>query len=264
MSRSPSDEISPSESDGNEQETPAGGTRVEGGSADAEQSGTTPDLPETGQVETGGESGPGDRDVSEGLPEPEASGSDGEVSDEEVSPEEGDPPSEEAKASQDDPFVQLEKARTEAADNYDRYLRAVAELDNFRKRAVRMRAESREETLRDLLLQIAPLMDNMRRALVQEAAEAQSLTQGVERILTQFQAILNGYGLEEIEAVGKPFDPNLHEAMLQVESADCEPGTVLEEMEKGYRLREKVLRPARVVVSKAPADEGDSEDSGEE
>ena len=260
MSRSTSEEISPSESDGNEQETRAGDTRVEGGCADAEQPGPPPDLSETGQAGTGNESGPGDRDSSEGLPGTEDSGSDLEVSHEEgdASPEEGEAPQD------DDSLVQLENARAEAADNYDRYLRAAAELDNFRKRAVRMRAESREETLRDLLLQIAPLMDNMRRALVQEGAEAQSLKQGIELILTQFQTILNGYGLEEIEAVGKPFDPNLHEAMLQVVSPDCEPGTVLEEMEKGYRLREKVLRPARVVVSKAPADEGDSEDSGEE
>ena len=261
MSRSTSEEISPPESDRNEQETPAGDTGVEGGSAAAERPGPTPDLPETGQAGAGDESGSGES--SEGLPETEDSGSDLEVS-----PEEGDAPSEEGEASgDDDPLVQLERARVEAADNYDRYLRAAAELDNFRKRAVRMRAESREETLRDLLLQIAPLMDNMRRALVQEG-EAQSLKQGFELILNQFQTILNGYGLEEIEAAGKPFDPNLHEAMLQLESTDCEPGTVLEEMEKGYRLREKVLRPARVVVSKAPedggeAEEGESDEGGE-
>ena len=257
MSRSTSEEIPPPESDRNEQETRAGDTRVEGGSAAAEQPGPTPDLPETGQAGTGDESGSGD--ASEGLPKTEDSGSDLEVS-----PEEGDASPEKVEASgDDDPLVQLEKARVEAADNYDRYLRAAAELDNFRKRAVRMRSESREETLRDLLLQIAPLMDNMRRALAQEG-EARSLKQGVELILTQFQAILNGYGLEEIEAAGKPFDPNLHEAMLQLESTDCEPGTVLEEMEKGYRLRDKVLRPARVVVSKAPEDEGEAEEGESE
>ena len=258
MSRFTSEEISPSESDGNGQETRAGDTRVDGGSA-AEQPGPPPDLPETGHGDTGDESGSGAGDGSEGLPETEDSGSESEVSSEEgdASPEEGDA------SRDDDPLAQLEKARAEAAGNYDRYLRAAAELDNFRKRAVRMRAESREETLRDLLLQIAPLMDNMRRALVQEG-EARSLKQGVELILTQFRTILNGYGLEEIEAAGKPFDPNLHEAMLQVESADCEPGTVLEEMEKGYRLREKVLRPARVVVSKAPADEGEAEEGESE
>ena len=231
MSRFTSEETSPSDSDGSEQET-----REEGG----------PDLSETGQVATSDETGPEERTSPQDLTEPQHPGS------------EGESPSEEGEVTpDDDPLVQLEKARAEAADNYDRYLRAAAELDNFRKRAVRMRAESREETLRDLLLQIAPLMDNMRRALAQEAAEAQSLKQGVELILSQFQTILNGYGLEEIEAVGTPFDPNLHEAMLEVESADFEPGTVLEEMEKGYRLREKVLRPARVVVGKAPEEKGE-------
>ena len=249
MNRFTSEETSPSDSDGSEQET-----RAEGGSAAGESpsTGDTPDLSETASTDLGDGAGPGDRAGPEDLTERQDRGS------------EGDAPAEEEETTPDDEsLVELEKARAEAADNYDRYLRAAAELDNFRKRAVRMRAESREETLRDLLLQIAPLMDNMRRALAQEAAEAQSLKQGVELILSQFQTILNGYGLEEIEAAGKPFDPNLHEAMLEVESADCEPGTVLEEMEKGYRLREKVLRPARVVVGKAPAKKGESEESGE-
>ena len=223
MNRFTSEETSPSDSDGSEQEI-----RAEGGPAagEAPSTGDTPDLSEAAQPDPEDGAGPGD------LTEPQDCGSEGEA------------PAEEGEATPGDgPLVELEKARAEAADNYDRYLRAAAELDNFRKRAVRMRAESREETLRDLLLQIAPLMDNMRRALAQEAAEAQSLKQGVELILSQFQTILNGFGLEEIEAAGKPFDPNLHEAMLEVESPDGEPGTVLEEMEKGYRLREKVLRP---------------------
>ena len=150
----------------------------------------------------------------------------------------------------DDPAAQLQRAQTEAADNYDRYLRAAAELDNFRKRAVRMRSESREETLRDVLLQIAPLMDNMRRALAQEADEAQSLKQGVELILTQFQAVLNGYGLEEIEAIGQPFDPNLHQAMSMVENNEVEPNTVIAVMQKGYTLNGRLVRPPMVMVSK--------------
>ena len=250
MSRFTSEETSPSDSETSEQKI-----RAEGGPAAGESpsTGDPPDLSETAQSDPGDGAGPGDRT------ELQDHGSEGEAP-----AEEEEAPREEGEATPGyEPLVELEKARAEAADNYDRYLRAAAELDNFRKRAVRMRAESREETLRDLLLQIAPLMDNMRRALAQEAAEAQSLKQGVELILSQFQTILNGYGLEEIEAAGKPFDPNLHEAMLEVESADCEPGTVLEEMEKGYRLREKVLRPARVVVGKAPAEKGESEESGE-
>ena len=153
----------------------------------------------------------------------------------------------------DDLETQLEKTKAEAEENYDRYVRAVAELDNFRKRTVKMRAESREETIRDLLLQVAPLLDNMRRALSQSDSDVAAIVQGVELIFSQFQEILKGYGLEEIEAVGTPFDPNIHEAMLEVESANHPPGTVIEEMDKGYVLRDRVVRPARVVVSKSPA-----------
>ena len=159
----------------------------------------------------------------------------------------------------DDLETQLGKAQAESAEHYDRYVRAVAELDNYRKRTIKMRAESREETIRDLLLQVAPLLDNMRRALSLEDSDAAAIVQGIGLIFNQFQDILKGYGLEEIDAVGTPFDPNLYEAMLEVESAEHPPGTVVEEMDKGYVLREKVVRPARVVVSKAPANGQDDE-----
>ena len=114
-----------------------------------------------------------------------------------------------------------------------------------------MRAEAREDTLRDLLLQFAPVLDNLRRALGQQTQDADSLKQGVELICGQFKEVLTGYGLAEIEAMGQPFDPNLHEALAEVASPEHEPGTVIEEMEKGYKLNDKVVRPARVVVSKA-------------
>ena len=146
---------------------------------------------------------------------------------------------------------ELEAARAEAAANYDRYLRSIAELDNYRKRTVRMRTEAREDTLRDLLLQVAPVLDNLHRALNQQTQDADSLKQGVELICGQFNEVLKGYGLAEIEAVGQSFDPNLHEALAEVPSAEHEPGTVMEEMEKGYKLNDKVVRPSRVVVSKA-------------
>ncbi|MEE2871672.1 MAG: nucleotide exchange factor GrpE [Candidatus Latescibacterota bacterium] len=149
------------------------------------------------------------------------------------------------------PEDELEAARAEAAANYDRYLRSVAELDNYRKRTVRMRTEAREDTLRDLLLQVAPVLDNLHRALNQQTQDADSLKQGVELICGQFNEVLKGYGLAEIEAVGQSFDPNLHEALADVPSAEHEPGTVMEEMEKGYKLNDKVVRPSRVVVSKA-------------
>lgn len=177
-------------------------------------------------------------------------------------PSDVDPESEESSEEPDDadpevpedPLVQLEKARAESLANHDRYVRAVAELENFRKRTVRARGEAREEALRDILLQIAPVLDNIRRALAEgagDADEAGALRQGVQLIYNQFQSILKGYGLEEIVAMGEPFDPNLHEAMMEVPSADHSPGTVMEEMDKGYMLRGRVVRPSRVVVSKA-------------
>ena len=145
---------------------------------------------------------------------------------------------------------ELAAARAEATANYDRYLRSVAELDNYRKRTVKMRSEAREETLRDVLLQIAPILDNLRRALSQETEDGAALKHGVELISGQFSEVLKGYGLAEIAAAGEPFDPNLHEALAEVPSDDCEPGTVMEEMEKGYTLNDRVVRPSRVVVSK--------------
>ncbi|MBM3279148.1 MAG: nucleotide exchange factor GrpE [Candidatus Handelsmanbacteria bacterium] len=177
-----------------------------------------------------------------------------ERADQDLRPEEEDgAPAAEAA---DETTVALEEARAQAAEHYDRYLRAVAELDNFRKRTARMRSDTREETVRDMLLQIAPVMDNMRRALAQENATVEVFKQGVELIYSQLHEVLRGYGLEEIQALGQPFDPVYHEALLEVERGDQPPGTVVEEMEKGYRLRDKVVRPARVVVSKTGGENG--------
>ena len=153
-----------------------------------------------------------------------------------------------------DGLAELEAARAEAAANYDRYVRAVAELDNYRKRTVRLRAEARDETLRDVLLQVAPILDNLRRALGQETQEAELLKQGVELICGQFNDVLKGYGLAEIESVGQPFDPEVHEALAEVPDDEHAPGTIIEEMEKGYKLNDKVVRYARVVVSRASAE----------
>ena len=153
------------------------------------------------------------------------------------------------------PEDELATLRVEAAANYDRYLRVAAEMDNYRKRTVRMRSETREEALRDILLQIAPILDNMYRALGQETQDADSLKQGVELICGQFNEVLKGNGLVEIEAVGQPFDPNMHEALAEVASSEYAPGTIIEEVEKGYKLNDKVVRPSRVAVSKVS--EGD-------
>ena len=169
----------------------------------------------------------------------------------------GDGQVEEAAEAEEGIEAALTAARAEAKENYDRFLRAAAELDNYRKRTARMRMEARGETLRDMLLQIAPILDNMSRALAQNSEDAESLKQGVDLIYTQFREMLKGYGLEEIESIGQPFDPNFHEALMEVENAEKPPGTILEEMEKGYTLNKKVVRPARVVVSKAEKENDD-------
>jgi len=186
---------------------------------------------------------------------------------EELSPEEGAPDSTgdstgEVDAAETAPALsELEQARIDAEDNRDRYLRAAAELSNFRKRTVKMRSEARDDTLRDVLLQIGPMLDNFRRALGQEADDIVAFRQGIEIIFKQFNEILSGYGLVEINTEGQPFDPNLHEAMVQVPSSEHPPGIVIQEMEKGYMLNDRVMRPARVIVSTAMAEEdaGDSD-----
>ncbi len=147
--------------------------------------------------------------------------------------------------------VALKEAQAEAEENYDRFLRAAAELDNFRKRTAKVRIEAREDALRDVLLKIAPVIDNLNRALAQENSDGGALRQGVELIRTQMLDVLSGYGLQPIEAVGQRFDPNLHEAMMELDTSDHPPATVMEEMEKGYMLNNKVVKPARVIVSKS-------------
>jgi molecular chaperone GrpE len=150
-----------------------------------------------------------------------------------------------------DPAALLEAARVEAAENYDRLLRAAAELDNLRKRTARVRGETREETLREVLLRIAPVLDNLTRAQAQQTEDAQAVRHGVQLITGQFREVLRGFGLEAIEAVGRPFDPNLHEALLEMPSDAHPAGTVVEQMDQGYLLNGKVVRPARVVVSRS-------------
>ena len=110
--------------------------------------------------------------------------------------------------------------------------------------------------MRDLLLGLAPIFDNLRRALGQDTDDVAVLKEGIELICEQIEEGLKGYGLEVIDAVGKPFDPNVHEAMMEIESEDHDPGTVVEELDRGYLFGGKVVRPSRVVVSKAGGTNG--------
>ncbi|MHB8708987.1 MAG: nucleotide exchange factor GrpE [Desulfuromonadales bacterium] len=151
----------------------------------------------------------------------------------------------------------LEAARTEAARNWDLYLRERAELENFRKRTQRDKEEFRIFTRKELLLEVLPVLDNLERALSHagQNGESQGLLEGVTMTVTQFRKVIEDFGARPMVTVGAPFDPNLHQAMAQVETAEQSPGTVVSEFQRGYLLHERLLRPALVVVAKAPSGE---------
>ncbi|QDT36510.1 nucleotide exchange factor GrpE [Stratiformator vulcanicus] len=150
---------------------------------------------------------------------------------------------------------QLEAARAERDEAKDKYVRAHAEFDNFRKRIERERADEYKYRSLGVARDVLPALDNLRRAL--EAAEktgnVEELVQGVEMVSRQFEDALKLHGIERIAAEGRKFDPNLHEALTQVPSPDHEPMTVLQEVEPGYKLHDRVIRPSKVVVVANPS-----------
>lgn len=149
----------------------------------------------------------------------------------------------------------LEAARAEAAKNWDLYLRERAELENFRKRTQREKEESRFFARKELLLEVLPVLDNLERALshADQSGKDQGLLEGVTMTAVQFRKVIEDLGARPIAAVGAVFDPNLHQAMAQVETGGQPPGTVVSEFQRGYLLQDRLLRPALVTVAKAPA-----------
>ncbi len=149
------------------------------------------------------------------------------------------------------------KARAARADeNWDRLLRTSADFDNFKKRATREKQEAVKYANEGLLQKLVPVLDSLDMALAaaQNAGPdaTQSLQAGVGMVCQQLKAALAEAGLEELDAVGKPFDPNLHEALSQQETPELPDGHVVHQVRKGYRLRDRLLRPASVVVAKQP------------
>jgi len=150
------------------------------------------------------------------------------------------------------------RAKAEKADEYwQRLLRTTADFDNFKKRAARERQEAIKFANEALLAKLVPVLDNfemaMQAASSAQGAPAQSLQQGVAMIQQQLKAALAEAGLEEIDALGKAFDPAFHEAVGQQETSDAPEGQVVLQLRKGYRLKERLLRPASVMVAKKPA-----------
>ena len=140
----------------------------------------------------------------------------------------------------------------EKKDNWDRYLRAAADLENARKRQKRELDDARLESKGRVLKEMLPVVDNLERAIEHAGSEANPIVEGVQLVLRQFQTAFERLDVTPIDAAGQPFDPNLHEAISQQES-DAAPGTVVQVLQRGYRSGDRLLRPALVVVAKAPA-----------
>ncbi len=149
----------------------------------------------------------------------------------------------------------LEDARAEAARNWDLYLRTQADLENYRKRAQREKDDLSKFANEAILREILPVMDNLERALEHAGAAdgSEGLVQGVEMTMEQFRRVLEKFGVKAIEAAGQPFDPALHEAMGQMETSEVPPNAVAKVLQGGYLLNDRLLRPALVMIAKAPA-----------
>lgn len=144
------------------------------------------------------------------------------------------------------------EALTAQADDYaQRLARSQADFDNFRKRTIREKEELGKYASSKLITELVPVIDNFGRALdtLPEGEGAESFVKGVQMIHRQFENVLQAEGLTAMNTVGEAFNPEFHQAVMQVESDEYEEGIVVEELQKGYMLKDKVLRPAMVKVS---------------
>jgi molecular chaperone GrpE len=155
---------------------------------------------------------------------------------------------------------QLDELRERAAkadDHWERLLRTTANFDNFKKRAAREKQDAIKFANEGLLEKLIPVLDNFDMAFsatqTTQAESVQSLQTGINMIYQQLKRALTEIGLEEVEAEGKLFDPNLHEAVSQKETAAVPEGQVIQQLRKGYKFRDRLLRPASVIVAKQPA-----------
>lgn len=157
------------------------------------------------------------------------------------------------------PSDPLQQAQAEIARMKDLWMRTAADFDNFRKRSRRELDDARRGGKEDLLRAVLPVFDNLERAVQssQRATDVKAVADGLTMVLKQFTESLGREGIQKVQTVGSAFDPAVHEAIQQVESADHSPGTVIAEVQAGYVQGERLVRAAMVVVAKGPApDEG--------
>lgn len=154
-------------------------------------------------------------------------------------------------------LAELQTRAAKADEHWERLLRVTADFENFKKRAARERTEAAQFANAALLQKLIPILDNfeMAQAAAQTAQgdKLASLQTGIAMIQQQFKGALAEAGLEEVDASGKPFDPTFHEAVSQQETDSVPEGNVVQQIRKGYKLRERLLRPAAVIVAKMPA-----------
>jgi len=152
---------------------------------------------------------------------------------------------------------ELKQQAARATENWDRLLRTTADFDNFKKRATREKQEAIKYANEAVMQKLVPVLDSLDMALAAAQTAGpdtgQSLQAGVTMVLQQLKSVLAEAGLEEVNALGQPFDPNFHEALSQQETPEVPEGQVIHQLRKGYKLRDRLLRPASVIIAKQPA-----------
>ncbi len=143
---------------------------------------------------------------------------------------------------------QVDGLNKDLQEKKDRLLRLQADFDNFRRRSAKEREEISAVVTQNFCKDMLPLLDNFERAMAAETKDVEAFQKGVEMIFTQFQEILKKNGLEHIEAIGQKFDPNFHQAVMRVEDPEKEDDTVAQELQKGYMVKGRVVRPSMVQV----------------
>ncbi|MDI6726529.1 MAG: nucleotide exchange factor GrpE [Smithellaceae bacterium] len=157
-------------------------------------------------------------------------------------------------SGRDELTEKLKEAEKRAEENHERYVRAIADLDNYKKRSEKEKSDLRRFCNEEIMKDVAPFIDTLSRAINHacQVNDLEALRGGLKLVQEQLVSSLRKHGLEEIEAVGKTFDPHVHEAMLHLDSDQHACNEIIEEYERGYLLQGRLLKPARVSVCKGP------------
>ena len=157
-----------------------------------------------------------------------------------------------SRTRREEPQSELERVRAERAAYLDRAARLQAEFENFRKRSEKQQQEYREYALADAMKTLLPILDSLDRALNTKAASLEDFHAGIELIDKQFHDALAKLGVQPVPAQGEAFDPNLHQAIQMVDTDEVEDNHVIDELQRGYKLKDRLLRPAMVRVARHP------------